>query len=274
MEGMDISRLKTQSLVIKILKNIPSHKDTPKHPSDILTNADFGTNSEIRTSITYSVTTFLNLFGVLEWNGELCRYKGDIPEGFKDSIIWFFYNNIEIFSNWRRKGASRDISVSNLLDMAPYFLRIIEERRLELSQQNNLDIGASRELLVSTLIIKKNQNKKPCLLFQWDQFSEGYQLIGGKIRGSESPMIAAQREMQEEISQHDLVYERDYFLRPLTEAPIEAIDISRTNGSLTKYKFWVFFVEFNLPDVRLSNIDRWISFEEFFQGHTSSGHDA
>jgi len=43
--------------------------------------------------------------------------------------------------------------------MAPYFLRIIEERRLELSQQNNLDIGASRELLVSTLIIKKNQNR-------------------------------------------------------------------------------------------------------------------
>lgn len=76
-----------------------------------------------------------------------------------------------------------------------------------------------------------------------------------------------------DCERHDLVHDRDYELTLLNnpKKPIRILDISRTFGALTAYEVWLYGIEFNLDQLCLSEIDRWISFDGMRKGITSTG---
>lgn len=182
-------------------------------------------------------------------------------------------NHQKLLSNWERKGTAREIKVTNMLEMAPYFLKMMEQRRLELSEREGISAGHSRFQSVALILIKGLEKGEIYFLHQWDTAAEQYQLIGGRQRPNESHFETAKRELHEEIIRHDLVYGRDYELTLLSNPsqPIKALEISRTFGALTAYEFWIYGVKFKFDQLRLSEIDRWISIDEMKKGITNRG---
>ena len=264
-----------RNMVICILDSIPTHQDSPKSIEDIssLITVNNDMSSAQVVLATGIVIEFLEMFGVLTWSDGRCRMLDQIPDYFRRSIMWYLVNNKTILSNWTRKGVGRDISTVNLLDTASYLVKLLEERRLDLSRIDKLDSGYSRFQPVSVLLIKAVDKNISYLLHQWDERAEQFQLIGGRRRNGEAPSDTAKRELQEEISKHDLNFSRgDYDLIPLHEAPIKYFEVSRTYGALTLYEFHLFAVKFNIEVLDLSPVDRWISIEEMKQGVTSNGH--
>lgn len=260
-------------VVLKVLEIIPSHQESPKKSEEISTLVvnNQSIPSEIINGVTIATLAFLDIFGVLEWKENSCRLSHQIPDYFRHSLLWYFKNHQQVLSNWTREGVAREISTTNLLDTASYLVKLMERKRLEISHKEKIDSGASRIQPVAVILIKGVEGKKSYFLHQWDDRAEQFQLIGGRQRENELPLDVAKRELQEEISQHSLVYARDYELVPLNNTPIKHKEVSRTYGALTAYEYWLFGVKLNLEKLRLSPIDRWISQEEMRNGITSTG---
>lgn len=262
-------------VVLRVLGALPSHRETPKTAEEIseFVVEDNSMHSEIINGVTIATLAFLDIFGVLEWKGNTCRLSHQIPDYFRCSLLWYFENHKQVLSNWAREGVAREINITNLLDTASYFVKLMEQKRLEISDKENIDSGASRIQPVSIILIKGEMEKKPYFLHQWDDRAEQFQLIGGRKREDELPLETAKRELQEEISQHNLVYDKDYKLILLQQSntSISYKDVSRTYGAITAYEFWLYGVKLNLEELRLSPNDRWISQEEMKNGFTSTG---
>jgi hypothetical protein len=63
-------------MTLKVLENIPSHREQHKSPDDIASSvaAAFGISREMAIGATKSTLAFLDLFGVLEWdNGNTAK---------------------------------------------------------------------------------------------------------------------------------------------------------------------------------------------------------
>jgi len=262
-------------VVLRVLETIPSHRESPKASEEISTLVANNQSipSEIINGVTIATIAFLDIFGVLEWRGHSCRLSHQIPDYFRHSLLWYFGNHQQVLSNWTREGVAREISITNLLDTASHFVKLMERKRLEISNKEEIDSGASRIQPVSVILIKGVEKKKSYFLHQWDDRAEQFQLIGGRKRENELPLDTAKRELHEEISQHNLLYGRDYELLQLqlSSTPINYKDVSRTYGAITAYEFWLYGVKLNLEQLRLSPNDRWILQEEMKNGVTSTG---
>lgn len=154
--------------------------------------------------------------------------------------------------------------------MAPHFLKLMEERRLEISRGNKIEHGYSRLQPVAILLVKGEAKGKPYFLHKWDDIAKQFQLIGGKQRPKEPNIETAMREMVEEVSR-DLRYGRDYELTLLNDKPIQIYEVSRSYGALTLYQFSLYRVQIKIKRLCLSESDKWISIEEMQKGFTKTG---
>ena len=264
--------LVTTNIITDVLGAIPSHNESPKNIEEICDTIENKINhpKEVVYGITLSTLSFLDLFAVLSCDNNRFKLHGQIPDYFINSLCWYLSSNSKIFSNWNRSGASRDIEISNLLDSPPHFLKLIEEKRMAFSDRHNIKLGHSRVQPVAICLIKTTYKGKVYFLHQWDTDASQYQIIGGKQRPNEDNIDTAKRELEEEISKHKLVYNRDYEIIKINQTPIESVKVSRTYGALTFYKFYLYSIKFNLNNLILSNIDKWISLDEIKRGTTAS----
>jgi 8-oxo-dGTP pyrophosphatase MutT (NUDIX family) len=256
--------------VVKVLRAIPSHRDAFLTALEIAQKLD-GVALPEALGFTRSVIAFLDFFGVLRWENGRCKITSQIPNYFRHSLIWYFTNHQSLLSNWDRSGTSRTIATDNLLDLAPYFLKILEEKRVELARRDGLECGDSREQPVSVVLIKVTDKGTGRFLHQWDNRAEQYQLIGGRQREAESQVDAAAREFIEEVGATSLVRDRDFRLLQLTTSPIVSHELSRTYGALTRYEYSVYWVTMPSFDIVLPHDVAWISLSEMRAGRTASG---
>ena len=225
-------------------------------------------------NFTKAVIAFMDLFGVVLWHDDgLCQIGGQVQNYFINSLNWYFENNQHLMSNWESIGTSDEIKINNLLESSPYFLQIMEKRRLWIQKRTNLKLTPSRNQVVSVVMVKGLLNGKSYFLHQWDKDSKQFQIIGGKQRINEDHFETAKRELMEELCNLNLMYDRDYTLELLNQnnLPLKNIEISRTYGALTAYKFWIYAVKFRLKNLQLPDMDRWISLDEMRQGKTYNG---
>jgi 8-oxo-dGTP pyrophosphatase MutT (NUDIX family) len=268
-----ITEIEINEAVSIALEAIPSHRESPKSLVEISESVarSIDIPTEAAQGVVVATAAFLNTLGVLTWSDKSCCILAQIPDYFRRSLLWYFKHGQHILSNWTRAGVAREFDIANLLETAPYFLKILEERRLELSKQNNLDPGFSRFQPVAIVLVKGSEKKMSYFLHQWDDRAQQFQLIGGRQRGNEQPIDTAKRELHEELSEHNLVVGRDFELAPLNNIPIRISEVSRTYGALTAYEYWLFEVKLKIEKLRLSPTDRWISLEEMKNGITSTG---
>jgi hypothetical protein len=223
-------------------------------------NEDNQLSRDLLIGIAYTTVMFLETFGIVRWRGELCQITTQIPTYFRNSFIWYLTNHQTLLSNWDKAGTADEvINFESLLDNAPYFLKLIENRRLILSQQLGIEPGCSRfETVAFDFIVAVDRGIR----------AQQFQLIGGRQKPNEDHFETAKRELQEELFRNELLYGRDYEITLLSKSPIEISDLSRTYGALTQYQFWLYSVTFKLRKLLLSESDRWISLNEIRSGIT------
>jgi hypothetical protein len=148
-------------IVSRVINQIPSYREAGRNPEEIAfaIAEDFSITFEVASGVTASTLAFLDLIGLLDWQDALCRMKSEVPDYFRKSLEWYFSNSQQLLSNWERLGTSREIRITNLLESAPYFLRIMEERRLKISEQANIESGHSRLLRVALVLMKLARSK-------------------------------------------------------------------------------------------------------------------
>src|SRR5437868_6888710 len=88
------------------------------------------------------------------------------------AILHILDHSLPMLANWRRYGVTTDLHVSNLLETAPYFLRLVEERRLVLAEQEDIEPAYSRQQAISVVLMKTLQNGATHYLYSWDAAAE------------------------------------------------------------------------------------------------------
>lgn len=264
----------TISTLCSTLELIPTHKDLPKTPEYLIDelftiHGVSKDRADMALHVSLDLLRLLNL--IVESDGHI-RLAGQTQTYCRNSLVWYIKNDQKILANWDRNGTANDeISLSNLLAQAPYFLKALEERRCELWSKNPLPKVAAREQPCSVVLFKAMQEGKIYLLHQWDQKAECYQLIGGKQRPGEVAEQTAEREVLEEVAQAQLVPGKSLFLNRCALPPIEHWEISRTYGAVTHYVITVFQANLVTTNFQTSESDLWISVDEMLAGKTYNG---
>jgi 8-oxo-dGTP pyrophosphatase MutT (NUDIX family) len=257
-----------------VLNQIPWHKNNPEWTTKdkLISASKLTCTQDVHFIEGYieSIILILDLFDLIDIKDDSFRIKGQIPFYFINCLKWYITNDEKLISNWDRPGVGHDINVNNLLDKAPYLLKLLEYRKKEICQIKQKPIESSRKQKVSIVLIKTEYKKIPYFLFQWDTRAEQFQLIGGRSREGETEFETAKREFNEEIQLHDFVYNRDYTLEPLI-SNIKITDISRSFGALTDYEFSFFLAKIKIKKIKLTEVDRWISIDEMEKGRTKNG---
>lgn len=257
-----------------ILDQIPWHKNHPEWISkEELTNVSTNCCSEDKASIigyVDSIILILNLLDLIDIKDQKIRVKGQIQFYFINSLKWYIKNDEKLLSNWDRPGVAHDININNLLEKAPYLLKLLEQRKKDICQSKNKPLESSRQQRVSIVLVKTIYKKSQYYLFQWDNRSEQFQLIGGRGRDEETILETAKREFNEELQLEEFIYGKDYTLEPLV-SDVKISDISRTFGALTDYDFSLFLAKIKVKKIKLTKFDRWISVEEMEKGITKDG---
>jgi hypothetical protein len=176
-------------------------------------------NMETALAIASASVGFFRLLGPLDLrDGEIVLHD-QVSSYFLKSLLWFLRNESPLLDNWERNGAATDGTVSNILEAPPILLRAMEERRMLLSKERNLHPEPSRVQSVSANLIKRTIRGKPHFLHQWDADARQFQLIGGKNRSHESPLMTARREASEELA-GDLSNDKHFEVTSISDAPL------------------------------------------------------
>jgi len=260
-------------LLLKALQIIPSHRDAPLVATRLAEELakQEGISEDIAKTAIDLVVSLLKLFDVLDETSHGVRLAGQIQNYFRNSLGWYINNNKTVASNWSRSGTAKELTISNLLDQAPYLLKILEQRRHTFIEQGKLPAFATRDQPCSVILIKTNILDKPHFLHQWDQKAERYQLIGGKKRETEVSEETARREFLEEIDGDALIEGKNFQISQCIPTPIVEHEISRTYGALTRYEASVFQVLIFDAHIKMSESDRWISLDEMRSQQTLKG---
>lgn len=100
--------------------------------------------------------------------------------------------------------------------------------------------------------------------------SQHFQFIGGKLRPGETPELAINREVIEEIPRTRLVSGKDFICSRLDSGDTGQSFVSPTTGALTKFEVSYFFLNFRC-ELKLSPNHRWVTFNEIMKGRTNDG---
>lgn len=272
-----------RKLVCQTLGLIPTHRDAALTSREIAHKlqtrwAEQTTEAPPSESeavcVVYTVVMMLDAWGVLATTGERHQTVSQIPTYFLRSLGWYIEHGEPILTGWQTKGVSQDVPLASLLEHAPHFFKLMEERRVHFAEATQDAASASRHQDAVFILIKGVLAGEVYYLHQFDADAGQFQLIGGRIERSEMPAEAASRELSEELSCGNgaLQPERDFDLQLLLGAqPQERITFSRispTYGAWTHYTWVVFGAMLYRDDLMLSDNDRWISISAMLDDQT------
>jgi len=263
----------TPRYLTSVLTRIPSHREDAISADELsaLVSRDTDMCIDGARAATEVAIDFLVLLNIISCEGKKIKIRGEIPQYFLECLRSYLDNNFLLFDNWDRSGVSKEISPDSILDFAPYFLKLAEERRVSLSQERGILASPSRIQPCSVALIKIEAEGRSFFLHQWDPLARRYQLIGGKRRSSETPKQTIIREIQEELINHPLQYKTDFEVMNYPTEKFTMSYVSSTYGALTYYEFDVFTVSFSITHLQTSVIDRWISINEMIACKTTDG---
>jgi 8-oxo-dGTP pyrophosphatase MutT (NUDIX family) len=264
-------------VIAGVLGSIPTHNEQPETVAQLADTVfqRFGSlPPHDLESIVASILSVLGAFDVLNVTNGRYRARAEMPVYFLRSLAWYVGNGRTVVSHWTRRGVGEpDPSIKGLLDAAPYLLRVMEARRLQLG---GAGVEPTRRERVVFVLVKTVVEGRVHLLFEWDRAAAQYQLIGGRI-GDEAPETAAAQEFIEEMDvdrSQRLEEGRDFEIRRLDwdrPPPLQWAGISQTVGALTHYQVWAFSVHLRVPQLRLGEQHRWLTIGEVLEGRTASG---
>jgi 8-oxo-dGTP pyrophosphatase MutT (NUDIX family) len=121
-------------------------------------------------------------------------------------------------------------------------------------------------------IIKARRNNAPYYLMQYDREANQLQLVGGKIKTTDtSPSAALLRELHEELTGIPISGWDQITLRPVNQV-FDAQTFSPTYGVISRYRFHLFMVEGLQIEGDLTEDIRWVHEEDITAGQTSEAH--
>jgi hypothetical protein len=267
------SERKKSEIIANILALIPFPDDEFQLLSEIFKKA--GLEGNLYSYYEDILLSFLKIFDVVSIDkGEdgkvkICA-KSIIAKYFLENIAWFIREEYPLFDNWECLGIKPgNYQIEQVLS-GPQFLYIAEKRRVS----SDREAMPFRKTHVVKAIIKARSklNNRPVFLVQWDEKVHKYQLIGGHMHSSENdPLIAMNREIEEELCENTFKYPNGYELRTLYV--VEMKEVSLTYGVYTQYSLHYFQPIFNISELKLSPRDRWVTKKELLQGKTSDGQE-
>ena len=225
-------------------------------------------SEEAASHATSYVLSLLKALGIVELTNDEVLLRDQIASYLLKSIHWFVQHDLALIDNWERAGVSG--SVTNLFEAPARLLKAIEERRMQVAAERGLVPTPSRIQPAAGALIKKTLRGKAYFLHQWDGDARQFQLIGGKVRDNETPMMAVRREACEELA-GDISHGEHFEIEALVPEPVVDRDISRTYGALTEYHATPFFLKFKIEKLMLGPHDKWISIDEMSAKETSVG---
>ncbi len=262
-------------LVCQALAAIPSHREPACSAAEIARRlcemcdaADRPAFEEAEAAVRCALA-MLDLFGALATsNDEGHRTAGQVSTYFLRSLAWYVEHSIPLVDGWRARGLQGDAGAS-ALDHAPDFLGAMERRRLAVAARLGLDAPASRRQEAVLILIKGILDGEVYYLHQFDSDARRYQLIGGRVEPGEALLVAALRELNEELG----IAAGCATLYPLIAPPacIVLTAISSTYGALTDYAFSTFGAALDTREVVLRPGDRWLSVAEMLDANPPVG---
>ena len=264
-------------VIAGVLDSIPTHNEQPEtvaQIADTVFRRISGFPTHDLEPIVATTLAVLSTFDVLHVSDGRYRSRGEMPVYFLRSLAWYVGNGRTVVSHWTRRGVGEpDPSIKGLLDAAPYLLRVMEARRLQLG---GTGVGPTRRQRVVFVLVKTVVEGRVHILFEWDRPAAQYQLIGGRI-GDEAPETAAAQEFIEEMDvdhAQRLEEGRDFDIRGLDwdrPPPLDWSGISQTVGALTQYEVWAYSAHLKVAQLRLGEQHRWLTIGEILEGRTASG---
>jgi 8-oxo-dGTP pyrophosphatase MutT (NUDIX family) len=265
-----------RTLVADILGSVPGHEDSPLTAEEIAGRLGASTMTRLeRESMVAAVMVVLDALGVLSTAGSRCKLRGPIPLYFLYSLEWYVRSGRAIVDNWLRAGVPDEVAADWLLESAPSFVKLLDDKRLRLGGPGT---EPKRRQRVAFTLVKTRHEDRSYVLFEWDRTAHQYQLIGGYLEPGDDPLTAATQEFVEEMpiaSGVPLRSGRDFeVLADLAwnePGPIRWVGVSRTFGALTEYETSFYRADLRVGDLRLGEHHRWLTIEEMLAGMTASG---
>lgn len=181
-----------------------------------------------------------------------------------NSLAEFIENDLSAIQDWKTRGVNRDVEAGPFQNGAT-FLALLDAYRLHAQK----DPKPSRQEKVAQVLIKRTgpQSGQPELLFQFDRNAHQYQLIGGRWRESDGPVInTIVREIEEELEGNQLVVDKTYSLNLIADDLVPELVLSPTFGALTEYHFWFYHMVDLAEPLTLQSDDRWVPVEQIMRG--------
>ncbi|TMC06500.1 MAG: hypothetical protein E6J41_18380 [Chloroflexi bacterium] len=248
-----------RQLVTAVLNSIPTGDEPSQTIAQIASRASLSLGAlplrelELATAI---ILVVLGVFDVVHERGDRYRHRGEMPAYFTRSLAWYVANARPLLNNWMRRGVGNDIAIGALLDAAPYLLRIVDDKRLQLAA-SGIDPAPARSRSVACVLVKAMVDGQSYFLFEWERVAAQYQLIGGGIIADEEPRTAAVQELIEEMvvepGRH-LEFGLDFDIRPLDwdrPLPLQWIGVSRSVGAVTRYDVWAYTSHLKVTQLKL-----------------------
>ncbi len=261
------------------LELIPSHRDPPKTEQTLIAElaAKLSLPAAECTGIISAAIGILDTMGMMRSDADGLRLNGQLPQYFVRSLGWFAKHGLPALDGWRQDVAplSKVLPRGDYFDHAAHVLAAIEARRIRLAIKHGLNAEASRDQSAVVVMIGDGDAQQPRYLHQFDTRADQYQLIGGRIEIGETILMAAKREVVEELgpaAENVLVPDRDFSLKLMYDGKpaLVTVETSHTYGALTRYTFYGCTAEWRVP-IRLGPKDRWIPLDEALTGRTHDG---
>jgi 8-oxo-dGTP pyrophosphatase MutT (NUDIX family) len=270
---------KQRKFLVAALELIPSHRDAPKNEAQLATALaqKIGQEETLCTGIVYASIAMLDTLGMLQSDEHGVRLSGQLPLYFTRSLSWFAKTGLPLLDGWRRDTypLTQALPRDEYFDHAPHVLAAIESRRIKLAIKNGINAEASRDQSAVIVLISDGNHENPSYLHQFDSRADQFQLIGGRMELGETILMAARREIVEELgpaASAPIQPETDFTVKLLLEGKpaLVTVENSHTYGALTRYTFYGCTAHFHGP-IALGPNDRWIPLTEALSGRTHDG---
>jgi hypothetical protein len=258
-----------------ILENIP-RSDGEAKPLSLLCPAYKTAGNTYCEGCTKTLLILLKVFDAVtiidDYEGNELKFKAKTQAAiyFIRSLAAYLRKGLTLVPNWNEKAGVGESPVPSLaLRSGAHLVYQMEYRRaFELDDQTPI-----RTENVSQAIIKARVRgqSKPMYLFQYDAKSLQFQLIGGRKKPDDPDSLSVmKREIAEELTQNQLVYNKDYQLNELV-SELKAFDLSRTFGAYSECHFTIYQLKSKRRQLILGPNDRWITLRELLSGKDKNG---
>ena len=260
--------------VADIIESIPDFSEIPKPISSLC--AVYHKKNSMCKFCLKTVIVFLKIFDAISIVSENCdseiRIKAKTQPSFwlLKSLALYIRKGGTFIPNWNEKiGIGESCIPSLILRSGSQLVYQMEYRRI---QELN-DKTPIRFVKVSQAIIKAKIRgcSKPMYLVQYDEKALQFQLIGGRKDSVDLDALSVmKREINEELTQNNLVFQKDYELKKLAPE-LKVKYLSYTVGAYSEYHFTIYQIFYNRAQLILGQNDRWITYSELVSGRVKQG---